>query len=256
MKTIVMIPLMLLYFIPSLAQTTRYEYSGRFNPTVKQEKLREVIFINDLSTELWLKLAVPDKERFDLKQRKTVQGYYNYNTIVDYVLVAVSTVSKGKLLTAKSTSDKLTPAQKNVLNAVEVGGDIFIDIYFKYKIGPADGTANPIIKGQIALTAVPHREAEFPGGNKQFSAFMQEKILNQLTKPEAVEKVQRSVVHFTIDEEGRVVHVKLAKTTSDKALDKLVLDAMNQMPNWKPAVNAKGIKIKQQFSIPLGTDGC
>lgn len=256
MKTIIMIPLMLLYIIPCFSQATGYEYTGRFNPVVKKEKLNEVIFINDLTPELWRQLAVPYAERLSLNKRKKVEGFYNYNTIVDYVLVVISTMSNGKLLTAKSTTDKLTPAQKNILNLVEDGGDIIIDIAFKFKIESPDATAGHVIKGQLAVTAIPMREAEFPGGYKQFTAYVQKHIFNQLSKPDATEKIQQVVVNFIVDEEGRIVIPRLSKSSSDKAIDKLVLDAIENMPRWKPAFNSKGIRVKQQFSIPLGMGGC
>lgn len=251
-----MIPLMMLFTFPCFAQQTGYEYEGRLNPSIKKGKLSEVIFINDLAPHLWQQLAIPYKDRFDLDERKKTQGYYNYNTIVDYVSVAVSIVNKGKMVTEKSKTDKLTAAQKRILNSVEDGADIIIDISFRYKIVANDTSTQHIINGQLAVTAVPEREAEFPGGYKQLSVFMREHIFNQLTKPGAMEKVQQSVVKFSIDEEGKIAEIRLSENPGDAVISKLVIETFEQMPRWKPAINTKGVRVKQQFSIPLGMGGC
>jgi hypothetical protein len=39
-------------------------------------------------------------------------------------------------------------------------------------------------------------------------------------------------------------------------MDKLFVDAIHKMPNWKPAETKAGIKVKQEFLFNFGNTGC
>ncbi|MES2560489.1 MAG: energy transducer TonB [Bacteroidota bacterium] len=253
MKTILFIPLMLLFIIPCFAQQAGYVYTGRSNPSVNKEKLTAAVFIDDVAPDLWKHIILPAKGRFELDQRTKTQGYYAYQTLIDYVSVTISTDSKGSKQSAQSKDAKLTAEQKSLLSTVQHGADITIDITFNYKIASSDSNA---IKGFLRVTAVPEQEAVFPGGNKQLTAYIQEHIFNRLTQPGVLEKIQRSVLRLTVNEDGHLSDIKLTGRGLDKETTQLVLDAIRNMPRWLPASNAKGVKVKQLFRIPFGMDGC
>jgi TonB family protein len=62
-------------------------------------------------------------------------------------------------------------------------------------------------------------------------------------------------VKFTVNEEGGIMNPKMLRTSRDSKADKLVLEAISKMPKWKPAQNSKGVKVKQEFTVPFG-GGC
>lgn len=260
MKNNLITLLLLLAFFSGFSQTSKYEYQGRPNPSVKKEKLIEAQFITDISPELWRELRLTHNDRFELEQRRKIFYSPGYNINIqgiDYVSVEISVNTNGTDLTFESASDKLNIEQKNILNNADLGTDIHIKIKFRYKKQEYDnlGSDNKIVEGELAVTVVPETEAKYPGGFKQLTEYLIENVINKISGTNYSEKLQQAIVKFTINEEGQVVNTKLFRTSTDPTANKLLLDAINKMPKWKPAENAKGIKVKQEFSIPFG-GGC
>lgn len=173
------------------------------------------------------------------------------------VFTEISVSINGKTAVAKSSSDKLTTSQKNILNTADLGANINVTIKYKYKDQTNDiwGSRNKIIKGATVVTIVPATEAEYPGGWKELSVYFSGNVFKKISEKNISDKLQLATIKFTINEEGKVMNATIAQTSTDKTIDKLLLEAMNGMPNWKPAVNSKGERVKQEISILLG-GGC
>ncbi|MBA3681363.1 MAG: energy transducer TonB [Bacteroidetes bacterium] len=250
-----------------------YEYKGRTSPSIKQEKLSEARFINDIMPEFCRNFGLPGGEYYKfhqlIKLSKSTLGNYmypneyfyrqeTYEKILDYVSVEISSTCNGKILSATSANSVLSKEQKNILNSIDVGADINVKINFKYKYETPEYPEkdDKVHEGKYKVTVVPEKEAEYPGGPKQITNYINENVINKIPKKMFSPKVSDAIVKFTIDEEGKVINAKTAKTSSNVIIDKLLIDAINKMPSWKPAENTKGIKIKQEYSIPLGSDGC
>lgn len=255
MKSTIISLLTTLLCIHVFAQNTKYQYEGRFAPTVKKEKLQKAVFLGDISSELWEHISLPAKEYYEFNKRCKTEGYYNYHTIIDYVSVDISTIRNNKRITARSTSNRLTPEQKEILNAVDFGADIDIEISFKYKIDLDDTVTDIIRKGKVTVIALPAYEAEFID-NKDFAGYITERVISVIKQTDAGEKVRQAIVKFTVDENGNIVNAGIFETSTDKRVDTLLLDIIRGMPKWKSAKNEKGIKVKQQFKIPFGSGGC
>jgi TonB family protein len=74
--------------------------------------------------------------------------------------------------------------------------------------------------------------------------------------PPVSKEFQQGKVLFTVSEAGEIVNTKISKTSGDAKTDKLMIEAINKMPKWKPAENAKGIKVAQEFEFGVGRGGC
>jgi TonB family protein len=268
--------LLLLLFIPGFSQNSRYEYNGRFSPAIKKEKLTEARLISEIMPGFCGYFALPFKEsaRMNdlLKVVALVEGNYayppgnyvhtqkNFESIIDYVAIEISVNSQGKVVSSQSTSNVLTAEQKNILNVADLGSDIHIKIKFNYKKWTSNNFEmdSKIKEGEYLVTVVPATEAEYPGGFKQLTEYLNKNVFNKLSGKSTFEKIQQAIVKFTVNEDGQVLDAKFSKTSTDPQIDKLVLEAINKMPKWKPAKNSSGIKVKQEFSIPLdgGRGGC
>jgi TonB family protein len=265
MKNNLITLLLSLIIITGFSQNSRFQYNGRITPAIKKAKLSEAGFIYEIMPEFSRYFVLPynDRAQFD-KQVITIYplaSIYpldNYNYLLSYVSVELSAICDGKMLTALGISDTLTPEQKEIINAAEPGTDISIKIKFRFKNETADrpGNTGKIHEGEYAVTVIPHTEAEYPGGFKQFAEYFTENVFNKFPEILATEKIQMAVLKFTVDEEGQIVDTRISKTSTDPEIDKIILDATNKMPKWMPAQNSKGLKIKQEFSIPLGGGGC
>ncbi|MCX6199642.1 MAG: energy transducer TonB [Bacteroidetes bacterium] len=268
MKNFIVTQFLVLLFANTFSQNGKFEMPKRTNPTVKKESLSQAININDLSPLLWSSMQLQLSQDFWLYNRRVnnfaqpqTENYVypqdDYKQIIEVVFAEILVSVNGKTAVAQSTSDKLTAQQKNILNKADLGSDIQITIKYKYKDQTNDvwGSRNKIIKGSTIVTIVPATEAEYPGGWKQLSTYFTGKVFNKVNGKDSYDKLQLATLKFTINEEGKITDTKIARTSTDKTIDKLLLEAMNGMPNWKPAVNSKGERVKQEINIPLG-GGC
>lgn len=276
MKQLIFTPLLSLLLLSGSAQPS--EYTGRLIPSTNKIKLSEAAFLSDITPELWRNMALPSYERMDLNRRRMAhyQGYdifplgynylspqeHNYNKIIDYLSVNITSTHNGKTLTAHSNNDQLSLEQKRVLATADLNTEISIKVRFKYKDLVNDAPAHDkIIEGNVSVTVVPETEAQFPGGYTELRNQLTKSVMSKLPSGGAAEsmyadKISRSVVKFTINEEGKVVDASISNTSTDSFLDILLVNAVYHLPKWKPAKNVKGQFVKQQFNFSLGSGGC
>lgn len=252
----------------SFSQKSGFEYAGRFNPSVKQEKLYAAVSISDLLPGLWNKLGLSYEVREELEHRRKMdseQGCaifypdgYNYNRIIEYVSVEISVTGSGKTMIYGSSGEALTSEQKAVLKTAVPGTDFSIKIKFRYKNRVEDHKSlreEKILEGGLVVTIIPEVEAEYPGGFKQLTAYLIENVISKISEKEFTDSFQRAAVQFTIDKEGRVVDAEVIRTSADARIDKLLLDAVRKMPKWKPAKDSKGVNVFEKQNISFG-EGC
>jgi len=269
MKNSFLILLSVLLFTNGVSQNAGYQYSGRYTPAIKKEKINKALFIDEIMPEFCRYVSLPHNERLVLKQLLEIveedhtvlpgESFYpreDYTKIMNYVSVKITATCHGKAVTTQSNSEVLTREQKIILNAADPGTDLRIKIRFNYKF-QANFTPDPakINEGEYIVTVVPATEAEFSGGFKQLTNYITQNIINKVPGSNASKKIRQVVVKFTVNEQGQAVDAKISGTSDDPKTDKLIVEAIAKMPAWQPAKNEKGVKVRQEFSIPLGS-GC
>lgn len=231
-------------------------------PVVKKESLKGIQFVSEITPMLWPKLWLPSEQRNSLDQLARMAYsesfiYSNkYNTVIDYESVDIIASCYGKTLTATGKSDVLTIEQKNILSMVDAGTDLKIRIRFRFKASKAsDPTiSKDVVEGFIALVVLPEIEAEFPGGYLQVAEYLKKTL-----KGNSGGKTKNASIIFTVNENGAATNARIGNSSGNKRTDKLLLEAITNMPKWKPAKNSKGIAVKQEFHVMLGAqpvDGC
>ena len=247
-----------------------YEYSGRSTLAVKKEKLSDIRFVDEISPELWSKLAINYNDRVELDHRAGINypRGYNYNSpkandykqVIECVSVDILAISNGNVMHVKNTSDQLTAEQKKLLTMADLGTDISITIQFRYRTNgdkALKASTAKIITGHFTVTVVPETEAEYPGGFKKMAEYITENVTKKIPESASPEKMQQAIVTFVVNAAGKVMDAKISRTSGDLKADQLLLKAISKMPAWKPAENANGIKVKQEFSIPVfKSEGC
>ncbi len=229
MKRRIITPLLFLLFINGFSQDLNYEVHGKYIHPVKQEILNKAEIMGDI---------IP---------------YYPAQWIMGYVSVDITAISDGKEMMASGTSDTLSKEQKNILDTVDLGSEILINIRYRYK-NSVTGNID-IGRSNYSATLIPETEAEYPGGNATMTQYLKENAINKI--PEAsVKEFQPASVRFTVNEEGEIAKAQIFKTSGDPKIDKLLLKAINKMPRWKPAEDSKGMKVKQEFEFSVGNVGC
>jgi TonB family protein len=251
---------LLLFLVCSegISQSIKYEYPGKLTPSIKKETLNFANAVTDITPELhrYMNLSYNDRLFLD-QQLRSINGFYDfakeqYNKLIDFEFVEISANCQGITRTLKSTGHTLTAGQKNLLNNANIGSEIYIILRFKYKNLQHSGQ---IINGYYTVTVVPETEAVYQGGFEKMSEYLNETIFKKISGKNDFNKILQTIVKFSIDEAGQIHDVKISRSSSDSRIDRIVLDAINNMPRWTPARNATGIKVKEEFSIPF-SKGC
>ena len=133
------------------------------------------------------------------------------------------------------------------------GDEILIRV--KYKTPNAAIDKMDIHTMSYSVTLVPEHEAEYKGGVVQMKKYLKENVINKIAEPETGQQLE-GVVRFSVNEEGEIIDPKRKGTTNNATSDKLLLDAIRNMPKWKPATNSQGGKMKQDFEFAMVTGGC
>jgi TonB family protein len=98
---------------------------------------------------------------------------------------------------------------------------------------------------------VPEISAEFPGGASEISKYFLENFMNKLTTTQDdLVNFKSPAVRWTVDETGKVIDVKIIKSSNITSVDNLLIEVTSKMPQWKPAENNHK-KVAQVFTIPM-----
>jgi TonB family protein len=229
MKTTISILLLLCFVSFGHAQNLRYEVRGKYVRGVSKEKLMAPKTMSD------------------------IRPGYPSSMIEGYTSTEISVINHGKVTKATGANEILSEAQQRLLQTADVGNDIEVNIGYIYQ-NPV--TQIPDVRQMhFVITVVPEVEAEYPGGREELSEYLQENAIDKI--PETVSaEMPMVLIHFTVTEEGKIANARVAESSKDSDTDKLLLKAIRMMPDWKPAMNAEGKKVEQEFEFTVGNAGC
>lgn len=274
MKKIISIIYFSLLTIITFSQQKKFEYTGRYTPSITKDKLIKARFINEIMPEFSRYVVINSEDRAALNKQMELKDYLNgyttypnefyslplenYNKIIYFISVEITAVCNGKTLKAISEDNILSPTQKNILFAADPGSDISIKFKYKYKV---QAVVSPeehlkIKEGSYTITTVPETEAAYAGGFEGITDYINENVFYKIPKSTNYKKIMQGIVTFTITENGQVVDAKLTETSKDPLIDKLFLNAISKMSKWSPAKDIHGKNTKQEYRIALAGGGC
>lgn len=215
----------------SFFEELRYEVRGIYSRAITKKQLNGALLISDIIAD------------------------YPINWITTYVSVEILGTCDGEFMIATSPNATLTKEQKNILSNVDMASDVVIDIKYTYKAPVTNIVENNTI--HVLMTVVPETQAEYIGGYEQLINYLKENSIHQFSDRDP-KKVKQIAIRFTVNEEGKINDAKISHESGDSKAEKLLLDVIKNMPQWKPAENAQGIKVKQDFEFSVGrnNDGC
>ncbi|MEZ5040317.1 MAG: energy transducer TonB [Saprospiraceae bacterium] len=173
--------------------------------------------------------------------------HYKSSWIRTYISVEILTSHKGKTRKAVSKNDMLTQEQKDNMYTADVDADISVNVQYLPENTLKNNDAKEI---NFTFSVNPESEASYTGGQQQLKKYLKEKAIEQIPGGSFVD-YDLAAVKFTVDEEGRIID-PLVLLPKDEKIDKLLLEAICNMPNWKPATHANGTKVKQEFVLTVG----
>lgn len=211
------------------SQNLTYEIRGKYKHSVKMDKVDSANSLSDF-----------------------IEGYPS-SWVKDYETVEIIATLNGITKKAIGKSEILNQEQKALLRSVELFTTLDINISHTTSNAATGKQELRVIK--YSMTVVPDIEAHFVGGVEQMNKYVESAAINKISAFTA-EYILDGVVTFTVGEDGSVKSASLTKSTGDATTDKLLLNAIKNMPKWNPAVDANGKKIRQDFELRVSKGGC
>ena len=229
MKKLVFGLLLSTTFLSGIAQELAYEVRGKYLRTVTKDVLEHSNLLSDI-----------------------IAGY-PVNWVKEYVSVDVLTEKDGKTEIAKGENQVLNTEQKSILNKADLESEVHINVrYLSINSVTERKENNEMV---VKMTVVPDIQAEFEGGYENLKKYLKDNLIDRIienTPPE----FQKGKVVFIIDPNGKLVDAEILESSGDTNMDNFLLEVFRNMPNWKPAQNATGEKVKQRFEFSMGIGGC
>jgi TonB family protein len=229
MKKLVLGLLFSTTFLSGFAQDLEYEVRGKYLRTVTKDVLEHSNLLSDI-----------------------IVGY-PVNWVKEYVSVDVLTEKDGKTEIAKGENQVLNKEQKSILNKADLESEVHINVrYISINSVTERKENNEMV---VKMTVVPDIQAEFEGGYENLKKYLKDNLIDRIienTPPE----FQKGKVVFKIDPNGKLVDAEILESSGDPNMDNFLLEVFRNMPNWKPAQNATGEKVKQRFEFSMGIGGC
>lgn len=173
---------------------------------------------------------------------------YEAAWVKTYVSVEVMTTYKGATQKALSNSIVLSQEQKEMMQMADAGTDIRVNVQY---LPDNTLTQNDVHELGFTFAVDPETGAEFPGGQPALEQYLQEKIGHVISTAN-FNANQLAVAKFTVDETGHVSAPQLFWQSANKNTDQQLLEAITNMPDWKPATYPTGVKVKQEFVLTAG----
>jgi TonB family protein len=231
MKTTISAMLLSLIMVSGFTQDLNYDVHGKYKNPVKKEVLNHARSMSDI---------IP---------------YYPSSWVTNYISSEIEATYNGNTRLASGKNEILTEEQIRILNTVEPGTNLVIKIKYNYK-NPVTGVLEESIMNYPA-TVIPEKEAEYAGGYEQMTEYLKNNAIDKISDKDAAQ-LEQAAVRFTVNEEGEIGDAQISKTSGNQQIDELLLEAVNNMPNWIAAEDSEGTKVKQEFefSVQGGSAGC
>ena len=197
-------------------------------------------------------ISITKEELNEANSLTDLNRHYKSSWIREYNSVEVLTSYKGKIIKSTGKNDALSQEQKNLMNMADAGADISVKV--KY-IPENTLTHNDPKEISFTLTVDPENEAEYPGGQQQLIKYLKEKAIDKIPGG-SFKNYDLTAVKFTISENGEIMNAHVFdpgyQTSKNEKINELLLEAICNMPPWKPAEYSNGIKVKQEFVFTVG----
>jgi len=104
-------------------------------------------------------------------------------------------------------------------------------------------------EAEEAIFVVVETMPEFPGGAQALFKYLSENVKYPVIAQE--NGIQgRVICQFTVNKDGSIVDVEVARSSGDASLDKEAVRVIKSMPNWKPG-KQRGKAVRVKYTVPV-----
>jgi hypothetical protein len=219
-------------FLWATPTVIHYDLDSRFLLTVTKEQLRAAKTVDDI---------VPGHLE---------QGGLSYSS------VSIRTVERegGSEIVVPGTDTVLNAEQLKLLWSLDYSDNFMIQVRARANFGGAGTTSTDYFTPHV--TIVPEQEAANSLGREAMIAHVQHGTSAFVYRVDA-NTLRSGKVYFTVTKDGAVTDVRLTESCGYPLLDKQVLELLHTLPGtWRPATNAAGEAVEQEYVFSFGTVGC
>lgn len=177
---------------------------------------------------------------------------YEASWVKEYVSVEFSAIHDGKVKTLIGKNDILSQEQKEFMNTADLDTDISVKVLY---IPDNNLKDNDVKEISFSFSVDPEKEAKYPGGEEELKKYLKEKAIDKITCSN-FSQYELSTIKFTINVSGEVTNVHIFDAVNQaykqKDANKVLLEAIQNMPCWKAAEYADGTKAEQEFVLIVG----
>ncbi len=193
-------------------------------------------------------ISIASEELREAQTLVDLNWRYKPSWVKEYISVEILTTYKGKLRKAISKNDILSQEQKEFMNTADAGKDIAVKVVYIPNNTLKHNDAKELT---FTFTVDPEIEAKYAGGEEQLKEYLKHNAIDKIPE-NSFTGYSLAAVKFTIDEAGQITDAFVIETSKDEKIDELLLETINKMPEWKPAVFSNGEKTKQEFVLTVG----
>jgi hypothetical protein len=229
-QLIVVLLLTLAFSNISISQDTlSYEISCEVHKiypylSITKEKLTEAHTLTDLNT------------------------HYKPSWVNTYISVEILTSNNGKIRSTMGKNDTLSQEQQSNMHKADTNTDILVKILY---LPQNTLSHNDVKEMTFTFTVAPDNDAMYPGRQQQLEQYLQENIMDKIPSS-SFRQFNLTAIKFTVNKEGQIVAPYVFETSKEEKIDTLLLNAICNMPDWKPAMYTNGVRVKQDFVLTIG----
>jgi len=189
------------------------------------------------------------KEKFkEAQSLLDINPRYESSWVKEYLSVEITASQNGKKITVSNKSGQLSKEQKDLILKADLDAEVSVYVHY---IPENELVHNEAKEMDFTFTFEPENEATFADDPQQLQNYLKEKVLDNISKS-IVKQYQLAAYKFTIDKVGRVINPSIFWSSDDEKVDELLLEAICNMPTWKPAEYSNGLKVKPDFVLTIG----
>lgn len=197
-------------------------------------------------------ISIKKKALRSAKSLVDINSKYEESWVKTYNSVEIVARHNGIEKRVVNKDDKLTMEQIDLMDHADVGTDI--EVFVKY-IPDNNLSDNEEKEINFTVEIDPLNEARYTGGKQKMMDYLEANAMSKLPNS-LFENYYLIILNFSINEEGQVVDAHIFNDgyyrTKDKEVDKILLEAICNMPKWKPAEYEGGTKVGQDFALTVG----
>ena len=193
-------------------------------------------------------LSIPRTTLEEAETLRDLNKHHKSSWIASFKTVELTTIQKGIKTTTTTKDSILTNEQKQLLNNADYGSDINVKIVYMPKNKLRQKEEHEM---NFTFTVDPDTAASYVGGEEELNVYLKNNLLDKVDY-DKFKQHQLATVKFSVTEEGQIINPHILHSTDDEVSDKILLDAVCNMPNWSPAQYGDGTKTQQEHVLTVG----